>query len=187
MVAIDGRSSAGKSTLASRAVAELEALGAAPALLHTDDFLRGSDTRAAIEAPLISDYYDWSRLRRDALDPLLAGRAASFRAFDWETDALRPGEVRIAASELIVLEGVGSSAPALAGAITWSVLVETPARERNARTRRRIPQALWDDAWLAAERRYFATRTPARFDLVLSGADCDSRNDTMLGQRAARD
>src|ERR1700734_2395798 len=78
VVAIDGHGAAGKSTLAA---AVAEATGAA--LVHTDEFFLTPSARPGVPPPLEA-YYDLSRLRAEALEPLRAGRAAAFRPFDWE-------------------------------------------------------------------------------------------------------
>lgn len=171
VVAIDGPSSAGKTTLAQHAMIALAARGVAGALLHTDDFLLGAHARLRAPEQGLSDYYDWARLRREALEPLRDRRAARFEAFDWRSDSFRAGVVELAPAELVVLEGVGSGAPALEDLVARTVFVQTAARIRRARTRRRIPAELWDARWLACERSYFCTRSAHTFDLVIPGSD----------------
>src|SRR5262245_36513350 len=73
VVAIDGHGGAGKTTIATAAA---RAIGAA--VVHTDDFF----IPARAGAPL-AEYYDWPRIRAEALEPLRAGRTARFDRFDW--------------------------------------------------------------------------------------------------------
>jgi uridine kinase len=182
VIAIDGHGAAGKSSIAG-----LVAGVAGAALVHTDDFFTepprpvpgGAGSPDAGLA--IGCYYDWSRLRAEALEPLRAGRAASFRRFD--PDCFDPehgraadaagadGLVTVQPSVLIVVEGVSSGAPALSGLVHRSVFVDTPAGERMRRLRLRVRPEEWDDEWLAAEQAYFSlVRPPSSFDLVVSGA-----------------
>jgi uridine kinase len=165
MIAIDGHGAAGKSTIA-EAVAQ--ATGAA--LVHTDDFFQATPPRLA--RPALSDYYDWRRLRTEALEPLRARLGAAFRRFDWERGSGLDGTVTVEPSDLILVEGVYSAAPDLRDLVDRSVFVDTPEQERLRRLRGRVKPEEWDDQWLLAERAYFGViRPPSSFDLIVSGAD----------------
>jgi uridine kinase len=174
VVAIDGHGAAGKSTIADAVAA---ATGAA--LVHTDDFFTGQPARSAARPapspapparPGLAGYYDWGRLRAEALVPLRARRDASFRRFDWERGRGLDGPVSVAARDLILVEGVFSAAPELSDLVDRSVFVETPEPERLRRLRLRVTPEEWDADWLIAERTYFElTRTPSSFDLVVPG------------------
>jgi uridine kinase len=163
VVAIDGHGASGKSTVARTLTAEMPA-----ALVHTDDFFRPTAEMGGVRQS-IADYYDWQRLRAEALGPLFAGHSASFRRFDWDSSALG-GLVTVASAELILLEGVFSAAPVLSDMVDRAIFVETPEPERIRRLRQLIAPEEWDDDWLAAERAYFCgTRPPSSFDLVVPG------------------
>ncbi len=168
VLAIDGHGAAGKSTIAD---AVARATGAA--LVHTDDFFRAPSAparRGAADARAMEDYYDWRRLRAQALEPLRARRAATFRRFDWERGRGLDGRVAVAPSDLILVEGVFSAATELSDLVDRSVFVETPEPERLRRLRRLVTPGEWDEDWLAAERSYFGrTRPPSSFDLVVPG------------------
>jgi uridine kinase len=186
VVAIDGHGGAGKSTLAA---AVAQATGAA--LVHTDDFFqpvaapaggpaaRDHSPAAQPGAPAggpapggrsMAQYYDWRRIRAQAVQPLKAGRRATFRRFDWERGGGLDGTVTVASAALIVLEGVFSAAPELSDLTDRSVLVDTPQQERLRRLRARVTPEEWDPYWLIAEQAYFGTiRPPSSFDLVVSG------------------
>jgi uridine kinase len=181
VVAIDGHGAAGKSTIAAVVA---EATGAA--LVHTDDFFDagpepGASGRARVGvAPAggsthaesgLSAYYDWRRLRAEALEPLRAGRGATFRRYDWERGSGLDGAVSVLPGPLIVLEGVFSAAPELSDLVDRSVLVDTPEPERLRRLRAQVAPEEWDDEWLKAEQAYFdLIRPPSAFDLVVRGA-----------------
>jgi uridine kinase len=195
VVAIDGHGASGKST-----IARIVAAATGAALIHTDDFFAapawspgaGRSSGGPPEAgpagglreagtpcgPLEAEqalgcYYDWRRLRAQALEPLLRGQPASFRRFDWDRGSGLGGTVSVQASDVIIVEGVFSAAPALSGLVDRSVFVDTPEPERLRRLRRRVLPEEWDDDWLSAERAYFAmVRPPASFDIVVPGADC---------------
>jgi uridine kinase len=168
VLAMDGHGAAGKSTIAD---AVARATGAA--LVHTDDFFRAwlaRDRGAAAGEPALQRYYDWRRLRAQALGPLRAHRTATFRRFDWDRGSGLDGAVAVEPSDLVLVEGVFSAAPQLSDLVDRSVFVQTPEPERLRRLRRLVTPEEWDEDWLAAERAYFGrTRPPASFDLVVPG------------------
>ena len=168
VIAIDGHGAAGKSTIAG---AVARATGAA--LVHTDDFFRSPAAGPGTAAPgarAIACYYDWRRLRAQALEPLRARRGAAFRRFDWERGRGLDGTVAVEPSDLILVEGVFSASPELSDLVDRSVFVQTPEPERLRRLRRLVTPEEWDDDWLAAEQAYFGlARPPSSFDLVVPG------------------
>ena len=168
VVAIDGHGAAGKST-----IAEAVARATGAALVHTDDFFRSSPTPpppTAAGGLALRDYYDWRRLRAQALEPLRARRAATFRRFDWERGRGLDGPVTVEPNDLLLVEGVFSAAPELSDLVDRSVFVETPETERLRRLRRQVTPEEWDADWLIAEQAYFdLVRQPSSFDLVVTG------------------
>ncbi len=174
VVAIDGHGAAGKSTIAGLAAA---ATGAT--VIHTDDFFTGPAPPALAgraDGPLEAEqalgrYYDWRRLREQALQPLRERRAASFRRFDWDRGSGLDGTVCAVPCDLVIVEGVFSAAPVLSDLVCRSVFVDTPEPERLRRLHGRVTPEEWDDDWLTAERAYFSLVRPlSSFDLVVSGA-----------------
>jgi uridine kinase len=165
VLAIDGHGGSGKTTIAT----EVAGLTGA-ALVHTDDFFAETAPTPGIQRPMTS-YYDWRRLREQALLPLRARCRASFRRVNWDTGGGPAGVVTVDPADLIVVEGVFSAAPELADQVDRAVFVDTPEPERLRRVRARISPEDWDDDWLRAEQAYFRlTRPPSSFDLVVSGA-----------------
>ena len=170
IVAVDGHSAAGKSTLARALAAEFDRV----ALIHGDDFYRVMDesARAALDPAQGADlYYDWQRLRDEVLTALRAGRPATFQRYDWDTNQLSAGSVTIQPVPVVVVEGLFVSRPELGSLIDFSVLV-TATEERRARRQRARADAssLWLQRWDAAERWYFHNTRPAEtFDAVLPG------------------
>jgi uridine kinase len=154
IVAIDGPGGAGKSTLAERLAAELNA-----ETVHTDEF-------ASWDHPV--DW--WPRLIAEVLEPLARGETARFRCTNWEggPERLR----RVEPSEFLVLEGVTASRDAFRRFLTYTIWVETPRGLRLNRGLERdgaLSRAQWLE-WMAAEDAYVEREGPhERADAVLPG------------------
>jgi uridine kinase len=104
VIAIDGRSGAGKSTLARQVLAVVDA-----ALVEGDLFYREMphDQRAALTPEeAVANYFDWERLRDQALVPLRRGRG--------ETDLMRRAPHRSWRCASL-LGAVATARPSLAG------------------------------------------------------------------------
>lgn len=171
LLAVDGRSGTGKSTLAAR-VATLT--GAA--VIDGDDFYTGGsdaywEARSAEEK--IDLVIDWRR-QRHVLETLADGRPASWHPYNWEADdgSLATHELTCPATEVIILEGAYAARPELADVLTHRVLLEAGEAVRRERLLRREGaqyRAEWEARWLEAETLYFGSvMPPAAFDLVLT-------------------
>jgi uridine kinase len=170
LIAIDGPSAAGTTTLGHVLESELLA-----GLIPSDDFYRDIDEQRRWDltpAEGVELYFDWQRLRDEALRPLLAGAAAHYRPFSWVPGGgLSDHVVTISPARTILVEGVYASRPEFADLIDLSVLVQTPEPERHRRMLERAHgNDAWWSRWAAAENLYFATiRPPESFDLVVPG------------------
>ncbi len=180
VVALDGGSASGKSTLAAMIANELGA-----ALVQSDDFFAAAITNtewdARTPAEKARDAIDWRRVRADALEPLCAGKPARWHAFDFDagvrpdgTYAMSTDFVEREPSDVIVLDGAYSTRPELADLIDLSVLVDVPVAVRHARLAAREEKswlAAWHARWDDAEAYYFSHVRPASsFDLVVTTA-----------------
>jgi uridine kinase len=174
LVAFDGHSDAGKSTLAAAVADRMDA-----AVVHADDFYRDMPEGDRIEltpAQGVDRYFDWERLRREAVLPLAQGMRARYRRFDWETGHGFTGEIAVEAREVVLVEGVYSARPEFEDLLALKVLVEVAEstreqrRQQRARTVSRDDPVGWDARWHAAEWHYFhAIRPRGTFDLIVDG------------------
>ncbi|MDQ3698316.1 MAG: (d)CMP kinase [Gemmatimonadota bacterium] len=184
LVALDGPSGAGKSTVAAALAAVTRAV-----VVPTDDFFSAEITAAQWDArgapERARDAIDWRRLRRDALEPLRAGRAAEWHSFDFAagerldgTYAMSFDVVRRDPAPVIILDGAYSTRPELADLIDLSILIEVPAAVRLQRLAAREAPAFfaaWHARWDAAEAFHFThVRPPATFDLIVDGMSPDA-------------
>ncbi len=179
LVALDGRSGVGKTTLADQLARRLEAV-----VVPEDDFFAAGVSAAQwdLMTPALraNNCIDWHRLRDEALLPLLARRTARWHAFDWEagprddgTFGMREAWTERLPADFIILDGAYSSSSELGDIVNIKVLVHTPETIRRARLAARedaATLAAWFTRWGAAEDHFFAhVQAPGVFDLVVAG------------------
>ena len=146
LIGIDGRSGAGKTTLAEQ-LAEVLRPVRDVTLFHMEDLYPGWDglrpgTRTYVE---------------EVLTPLRAGRDAEWSAWDWVTGS--PGTPRLTrVAEVVVLEGVGACSAAARTLLDVSVWVELPTALRyyRALSRDGAYYAEHWEQWAAQEDAYLA-------------------------------
>ncbi len=178
VVALDGPSGAGKSYLAQPLAARLGAT-----VVPTDDFFAAAIASAQWDAwspeQRATHVVDWSRVRTQALLPLLAGHHARWHPFDFASGPQADGSYAMshewserAPAPVILLEGAYSCRPELRDMIDIAILVDAPRAVRHARLRdREAPEFLraWQARWDDVEAYYFASvAAHSRFDLVVS-------------------
>ena len=181
VVAIDGHSGTGKSTLAA-CIARV--VGAT--VVDQDDFYSGGsleDWRALTVSGKVDRVIDWRRVRTQVLEPLRAGKMASWHPFDWESMAgLAAQTISVSPSPIVILDGAYSSRRELADLVDLSILVVLPEDERRKRLLIREGEVYvdaWQSVWDDAEALYFGTlRPPDLFDIVIERPIDDSTSIT---------
>ena len=169
VLAVDGRSNAGKTTLAGR----IRELVPGSAVVHTDD-IAWEHSR-----------FGWSDLLADGiLAPVRQGRAVSFRPPRWAEHG-RPGSIDVpAACPLLVIEGDGAGRREVGHLIDALIWVQSDEREAARRGLARAAHANAmdsanmpadgspsdDGGWMAEEIPFnTAQRTWERADLTVCG------------------
>jgi ribosomal protein S18 acetylase RimI-like enzyme len=161
VLAVDGRSSGGKTTLAARLA------GAVPgsAVVHTDDIA------------WYHSRFGWADLLIDGiLRPVRAGRPVAFRPPAWQ-ERHRPGAIEVPAGcPLLIVEGVGSArreSADLTDAVLWVQADERDTERRNlARVGQPggLPTVADHRDWMAEEEPFLAEERPwVRADLIVCG------------------
>ena len=148
IIAIDGRSGAGKTTLAVELAARLRAHHRV-SLFHLEDIYPGWNGLAAGIERYVST----------VLAPLSRGEAASWVCWDWEKHY--DGESRVTLpAEIVIVEGVGAAAAEARPLLTAVIWAEAPDDVRRTRALDRDGETyepFWDqwaaqeEAWLAAD------------------------------------
>ena len=164
LVAVDGRSAGGKTTLA----ASLAAAVPRSAVLHADDL--------AWNEPL----FGWAHLLVDLLTQVRTGESVRFQPPAWPQHG-RTGAIEVPSGlDLIVVEGVGANDRDVEGQYDAAVWVQSDggaARHRGIERDvasgengdRAQSIAFWEE-WDRAERSYLADQRPwERSDLIVLG------------------
>jgi uridine kinase len=152
LVGIDGAGGAGKSTVAATL---------SDKIVTTDDF---------ITAPW--EWYDFDRLRREVLDPLLRNERAHYREMDWNDGELKDWRV-VEPGGVVVVEGVAALELRLRDAYDYRIWVETPREicfERGLARDGADALPFWE-VWSEKERRYWREQRPRDVaDAVVDGS-----------------
>jgi uridine kinase len=171
VVALDGRSGAGKSTIAPVLASEVDGV-----VVDGDDFYAGGsgemwDGMAA--AQKVDHVIDWQR-QRPVLEALRRGEAIGYHPYDWEdddNDGAAPHLVTVDPAPVVILDGVYSARPELADLVDLTVLILIPDDIRRAQLLARNGEDYrrdWEARWTEAELHYFGTiMPPEAFDLIL--------------------
>jgi uridine kinase len=156
LIALDGRSGAGKSWLAGRLAGPLGA-----PVIHMDDIYPGWDGPAAAGDQLA----EW------VIEPLARGEPARWRRFDWGTMSYAEWHTTEPAG-VVLLEGCGSVRSALAATYAARIWVEAPAADRRRRLRGRPDWAAYEPHardWARREDHLFRSeRTRRHCDVIVA-------------------
>jgi uridine kinase len=162
VVAVDGGTGAGKSTVASALERAFAGLGASTHVLHTDDLLDGwSDLEGS-----------GRRLAELVLTPLAEGRPAAYPAYDWHASRFGDRLRHVGRPDVLILEGVGSARRANRPHLTFAVFVEAPLALRRERVLARDGEQVAGPLrrWIAEETAHFTAQgTRAAADVVMDG------------------
>ena len=173
LVALDGRSGTGKSTIAQAIASRVESI-----IVVSDDFYSGGndDAWSGLSAEeKVEKVIDWRRLRAQVLEPLLAKKPASWHPLDFQPEigwiGWKDETVTLEPAPVILLDGVYSARPKLADLVDLTVLVEADDQVRRKRLVLREGQGFmerWHKLWDVAEDYYFTQICPrASFDCIV--------------------
>ncbi|MHA7276648.1 aminodeoxychorismate synthase component I [Arthrobacter sp. Hz1] len=160
IIAVDGRSGAGKTRLAVELAALLREHHTV-SLFHLEDIYPGWD---GLESGM--DRYVASVLR-----PLAAGRTATWRAWDWAAGDDSPGR-RTEPADVVIVEGVGAACRTAREFLDVSIWVDAPeeVRRSSALTRDGDTYAPFWERWARQEQTWLDHDQPqVTADLVVDG------------------
>ena len=164
IVAIDGKCTSGKTTLASK-LAELYDCN----VFHMDDFFLRPEQRTPERFAEVGGNVDYERFREEVLLPLKSGKAFSYRPFDCRTMTLREA-VTVTPKQLNIIEGSYSLHPYFGDAYDLRVLLTVAPEVQKERILQR-PAFLHErffQSWIPMEHHYLeALSIPQTADLIL--------------------
>jgi para-aminobenzoate synthetase len=171
VIAIDGRSGAGKTTLAVELAVRLRAHHRV-SLFHLEDIYPGWNGLAV----------GIDRYVATVLEPLSRGDAASWTSWDWEKHYDGDSRVTLPA-EIVIVEGVGAAAATarpLLSAVIWADSSEEIRRTRALARDGGTYEPYWDQ-WAAQEEEWLRTDdVPRHADIrVLNRADGSAPADVL--------
>ncbi len=164
VIAIDGRSCSGKSTLASLLLKE----GLVSAIVHTDDFYLPLSLRTKEGMAHYYGHMDLSRLEMEALIPHSLEQEAKFRPFSCKRQAYLEA-VSIPRATPIALEGSYSLFPSLRKYSHLRILLDTDSQKERLLAREGAEGLMrFEKMWLPREEEYLATTHPENIaDLII--------------------
>lgn len=171
LVGIDGCGGSGKSTFAK----ELEKLSSEITIIHMDDFYLPSTQRKkgnSVEKPVGADF-DWQRLKRQVLEPLVNNKESKYQLYDWPSDKLGNWN-KVSTGGIVIIEGVYSIRKELEAFYDFKIFIDCPYNIRLKRGIERDGEAardMWEKNWMVAENKYMEKQKPFdRADLVVDGS-----------------
>jgi uridine kinase len=151
IVAIDGKCTSGKTTLAGR-LAEIYDCN----VFHMDDFFLRPEQRTAERFAEIGGNVDYERFMEEVLTPLKAGYAFSYRPFDCSTFTLA-APVSVVPKKLNIIEGTYSHHPHFGNPFDLKIVLTIDDQTQRKRILQRpafLHQRFFGE-WIPMENRYF--------------------------------
>ena len=153
LVAIDGGSASGKSTLGAALAEELQAT-----LIHMDDFFLPMEMRTEERFAQPGGNVHWERVRAEVLEPIRQGKGPEYGVFDCSVMAVNK-TVRAEVRDVVIVEGAYSLHLMLREYYDLRVLVEVEETLQKERILRRNGEQMlrrFLTEWIPLEKAYFA-------------------------------
>ena len=153
IVAIDGKCTSGKTTLASK-LAELYDCN----VFHIDDFFLRPEQRTPERFAEVGGNVDYERFQEEVLLPLRSGRSFSYRPFDCKTFTLS-APIIVTPKRLNIIEGTYSHHPYFGNPYDLKILltVDEETQRRRILDRPEFLHKRFFEEWIPMENRYFDT------------------------------
>ena len=151
LVAIDGKCTSGKTTLASKLAESYDCN-----VFHMDDFFLRPEQRPPERFAEVGGNVDYERFQEEVLLPLKDGKAFSYRPFDCSTFTIAP-PVAVTPKKLNIIEGTYSRHPYFGNPYDLKILLTVDAETQRQRILER-PAFLhkrFFEEWIPMENRYF--------------------------------
>ena len=152
IVAIDGKCTSGKTTLASK-LAELYDCN----VFHMDDFFLRPEQRTPQRFSEVGGNVDYERFLEEVLLPLKSSKTFSYRPFDCSTCTLS-SPVYVTPKRLNIIEGTYSHHPYFGNPYDLKILltIDEETQRRRILDRPEFLHKRFFEEWIPMENRYFA-------------------------------
>ena len=164
IVAIDGKCTSGKTTLASK----LEQIYDCN-VFHMDDFFLRPEQRTRSRFAETGGNVDYERFQEEVLLPLKSGKAFSYRPFDCSTFTLA-APVAVAPKKLNIIEGTYSHHPYFGNPYDLKILltVDEETQRQRILDRPSFLHKRFFEEWIPMEDRYFdGFAIPGQADFIV--------------------
>ncbi|MDP3386504.1 MAG: (d)CMP kinase [Eubacteriales bacterium] len=151
-VAIDGRCGSGKTTLAKQLAERYDAN-----LFHMDDFYLPFEMQTTQRLELGGGHMDHERFFLEVIDPLLAQKPFSFRAFDCHRQEYK-APIHITLKKINIVEGSYAMHPNLINVYDLKIFMTVNTHKQFQRIKERsgdIKAERFKNLWIPMEERYF--------------------------------
>ena len=152
IVAIDGKCTSGKTTLAAELARRYDCN-----VFHMDDFFLRPEQRTPERFAEVGGNVDYERFKDEVLIPLQAGQPFSYRPFDCSTFTLAD-PVCVTPKKLNIVEGTYSHHPYFGDPYDLKILltVDEETQRRRVLQRPAFLHERFFEAWIPMENRYLA-------------------------------
>ena len=164
IVAIDGKCTSGKTTLAGR-LAEIYDCN----VFHMDDFFLRPEQRTAERFAEVGGNVDYERFQEEVLIPLKSRQPFSYRPFDCKTFTLSE-PIDVSCKQLNIIEGSYSMHPYFGDPYDLKILLTVDEATQRQRIWKRSAflQKRFFEEWIPMENRYLdGFKIPGKADLLL--------------------
>jgi uridine kinase len=164
IVAIDGKCTSGKTTLASK-LAQIYDCN----VFHMDDFFLRPEQRTLGRFAEIGGNVDYERFQKEVLLPLQSGKAFSYRPFDCSAFTLAV-PVAVAPKKLNIIEGTYSHHPYFGNPYDLKILltVDKETQRQRILDRPSVLHKRFFEEWIPMEDRYFdGFAIPGQADFIV--------------------
>ena len=159
IIAIDGRSAAGKTTFAHLLQKELTCN-----VIHMDDFFLRPKQRTEERMSLPGENIDHERFLTEVLLPLSKHQSFSYRPYDCHTQNFKK-PIMVQPNPVSVVEGVYSCHPALWDYYDLHIFLDVDSQTQNQRIHVRNDAETakrFEELWIPLEEKYFSAFGAAR-------------------------
>ena len=164
IVAIDGKCTSGKTTMASK-LAQIYDCN----VFHMDDFFLRPEQRTRSRFAEIGGNVDYERFQEEVLLPLKSGKAFSYRPFDCSSFTLA-APVAVAPKKLNIIEGTYSHHPYFGNPYDLKILLTVDEETQRQRILKRPPflHKRFFEEWIPMEDLYFhGFAIPGQADFIV--------------------